>query len=256
MRPATWCRTRSCDLYRSLYEARPARAIDFFRLAALQIRRELHDLATHYDGTRVISTHHTPPAWKSPRDNESPDSITWDSQGADEVAANLVAWTAFHDQVEDLPEEEREVFDLLWYLGLPQAEAAQLLGVSERTVTAALGFGATAGSRDAGSKPAQLRRCSPRRHCRELVAVISRKAGCRRPTDANTPKKPVVTTAVRNGNAGAFPLPTALPSEREGVGSMFSGSVHAGFLTARRRMDQTPDFAVLPPRSAATWPSW
>ncbi len=35
---------------------------------------------------------------------------------------------------ERLPAEEREVFDLLWYQELSQAEAAALLGVSERTI--------------------------------------------------------------------------------------------------------------------------
>src|SRR5262249_12907956 len=46
----------------------------------------------------------------------------------------LAAWTEFHRQIERLPDEEREIFDLLWYQGLSQAEAASLLNVSERTV--------------------------------------------------------------------------------------------------------------------------
>jgi RNA polymerase sigma factor (sigma-70 family) len=33
-----------------------------------------------------------------------------------------------------LPNKEHEVFDLLWYQGLTQDEAAQLLGVSKRTI--------------------------------------------------------------------------------------------------------------------------
>ena len=33
-----------------------------------------------------------------------------------------------------MPDAEREVFDLLWYQGLSQAEAAALLGVTERVV--------------------------------------------------------------------------------------------------------------------------
>jgi DNA-directed RNA polymerase specialized sigma24 family protein len=36
--------------------------------------------------------------------------------------------------VEGLPEEEREAFDLCWYQGLTQAEAALLLSVSETTM--------------------------------------------------------------------------------------------------------------------------
>jgi RNA polymerase sigma factor (sigma-70 family) len=36
--------------------------------------------------------------------------------------------------VQRLPQTEREVFDLLWYEGLTQAEAALVLGVTERTI--------------------------------------------------------------------------------------------------------------------------
>src|SRR5436190_1055282 len=47
---------------------------------------------------------------------------------------NLALWTEFHRQVEALPEEEREVFDLLWYQGLKQEEAAEIVGVTTRTI--------------------------------------------------------------------------------------------------------------------------
>ena len=40
----------------------------------------------------------------------------------------------FHTQVGKLPDEEREVFDLIFYLGLEQAEVAKRLGVSVPTV--------------------------------------------------------------------------------------------------------------------------
>ena len=39
-----------------------------------------------------------------------------------------------HEQVEKLPDEVREVFDLVFYLGLEQAEVARRLGVSVPTV--------------------------------------------------------------------------------------------------------------------------
>ena len=120
-------------LYRSLSEVKPARTVDFFRLAALHIRRELHDLAKHYGGPRGIGANHATAAWR-PACGEAAGSMGWEPRGADEDPANLAAWAEFHDQVEGLPEEEREIFDLLWYQELPQAEAAQLLGVSERTV--------------------------------------------------------------------------------------------------------------------------
>ncbi len=46
----------------------------------------------------------------------------------------LAAWADFHDAVESLNEADRELFDLLWYQGLTQSEAAAILGISERTV--------------------------------------------------------------------------------------------------------------------------
>jgi RNA polymerase sigma-70 factor (ECF subfamily) len=46
----------------------------------------------------------------------------------------VASWTEFHRQVDALPCEARETFDLLWYQGLTQAEAAEVLGVSEPTV--------------------------------------------------------------------------------------------------------------------------
>jgi RNA polymerase sigma factor (sigma-70 family) len=46
----------------------------------------------------------------------------------------LALWGEFHEKVEALPEEERQVVDLLWYQGLTQAEAGVVLKVSERTV--------------------------------------------------------------------------------------------------------------------------
>jgi RNA polymerase sigma-70 factor (ECF subfamily) len=48
--------------------------------------------------------------------------------------AKVQRWTEFHEAAARLPEELRAVFDLLWYQGLPQAEAAALLSVSVPTV--------------------------------------------------------------------------------------------------------------------------
>jgi RNA polymerase sigma-70 factor (ECF subfamily) len=43
-------------------------------------------------------------------------------------------WTAFHEEVEKLPDEQREVFGLIWYGGLHQADAAKVLGISLATI--------------------------------------------------------------------------------------------------------------------------
>src|SRR5262245_59878485 len=43
-------------------------------------------------------------------------------------------WTEFHEAAARLPDGLRAVFDLLWYQGLTQAEAAAMLGVAVPTV--------------------------------------------------------------------------------------------------------------------------
>ncbi len=114
-------------LYRTLKDVPPPTAADFLRLAALNIRRELLDLCKRYCGPQGMGAHHITigPDQDGPPDAPAQDSLDPGSLGV---------WSEFHEQVERLPEEERVVFDLLWYQGLSQAEAAQVLGVNERTI--------------------------------------------------------------------------------------------------------------------------
>lgn len=116
-------------LWRALKTIRPESVHGFVRLAALQIRRELIDLARHYEGPEGPGHHQfsgacpdgvgtAPGAPDSPSDTDDP--------------ARLASWSEFHETVESLPATEREVFDLLWYQGLSQREAAALLGITER----------------------------------------------------------------------------------------------------------------------------
>jgi RNA polymerase sigma-70 factor (ECF subfamily) len=103
-------------LLRALRDAPPDSVPHFFRLAAVQIRRELLDLARRYRA----------------QDRPTPDGA--DRGTTTFEPGRLARWTEFHTAAGRLPEEERAVFDLLWYQGLPQAEAAALLGVSVPTV--------------------------------------------------------------------------------------------------------------------------
>ena len=48
--------------------------------------------------------------------------------------ASLDRWTLFHEAIAALPEDEREVFHLVWYLGCDQKTIAGLMECSERTV--------------------------------------------------------------------------------------------------------------------------
>lgn len=122
----------SVRLCRALEEAVPATPADFFRLAALQVRRELIDLARHYYGPQGAGAHHASAGALPARDGDAPGGP--EPAEATNDPARLLAWAEFHRQAEALPDEDRSAFDLIWYQGLSQAEAAEVLGVSERTV--------------------------------------------------------------------------------------------------------------------------
>jgi RNA polymerase sigma-70 factor (ECF subfamily) len=119
-------------LHRALREVALPSARDFFRLAALQIRRELLDLARHHYGPHGLGAHHASRAAAHAADGSQPPAH--EPAAHSHEPGRLAAWTEFHTQAGALPDDEREVFDLLWYQGLSQAEAATILGISERTV--------------------------------------------------------------------------------------------------------------------------
>ncbi|MCZ2343167.1 MAG: sigma-70 family RNA polymerase sigma factor [Bacteroidales bacterium] len=112
-------------LRRSLGNIQPTTVRGFFALAARQIRWALQDVARELAATPLIYT-----------GVHSPESSVRNPEPADPGAGptSLVEWTEFHQAVERLPDEAREVFDLVWYEGLNQVEAAALLGVPLRTL--------------------------------------------------------------------------------------------------------------------------
>ncbi len=119
-------------LHRTLKEVKPASVRDFLRLASLNIRRELLDLVKHYYGPLGLGARHD-----SVSERDSDGAAVSPEKRAEDITyepARLAAWSEFHRQVEALPDDEREVFDLLWYQGLAQSEAAELLGVTVRTL--------------------------------------------------------------------------------------------------------------------------
>jgi RNA polymerase sigma-70 factor (ECF subfamily) len=119
-------------LYRALENVRPATVQDFFRLAALNIRRELLDLAKHYYGPRGRGAKHASVAGQEQGERNPGNPL--EPPALDEEPSRLAAWTEFHRHIDALPDEERALFDLLWYQGLSQAEAGEILAVSERTI--------------------------------------------------------------------------------------------------------------------------
>jgi RNA polymerase sigma factor (sigma-70 family) len=116
-------------LYRALSTARPANAREYFNLAATMIRRELIDLKRRHHGPNGIGANHASPATPcSDRADQEPGNSTDDPE-------KLALWTEFHEHVALLPDDQREVFDLLWYQELTHEQAAQVLGVATKTIS-------------------------------------------------------------------------------------------------------------------------
>jgi RNA polymerase sigma-70 factor (ECF subfamily) len=119
-------------LDRALKAVAPPTVADFFRFAAAQVRRELIDLGRRHAGSEGLSAQHAAPVRAD--DRTEPASSPDEPQDTTHDPGRLAVWTEFHRRIETLTEADREVFDLLWYQGRTQAEAAKVLGVSERTV--------------------------------------------------------------------------------------------------------------------------
>ena len=118
-------------LHRSLHNVQPESVRAFFGLAALEIRRSLIDLIRHHFGPEgAAAKHQTDPGNDSTNDGTRLQQIA-DPQDTPEA---IQAWAEFHDAVDQLPDDEREVFQLIWYAGLQQQEIASLLEVSIPTV--------------------------------------------------------------------------------------------------------------------------
>lgn len=119
-------------LHRSLLAVVPEDSRRFFGLAALQIRRTLLDLARSYTSPESFAAHHDTNHMAG--SEEHVDALATLAAPGQESAASVQRWTRFHEAAAALPDEERELFDLVWYMGMQQRDVAEVLGCSVRTV--------------------------------------------------------------------------------------------------------------------------
>jgi RNA polymerase sigma factor (sigma-70 family) len=122
-------------LYRALGETVPDSPRGLMGLMSIQIQRELLDLARKHAGPMSYAANHG----TNVREGTSGDVFVVDEAedaGASDrdEAIPLARWESFHRAVENLPEEHREVFRLVWYLGADRETAAKALNSSVRTV--------------------------------------------------------------------------------------------------------------------------
>jgi RNA polymerase sigma-70 factor (ECF subfamily) len=105
-------------LLKALREARPRTVRQLFALANQHMRWELNDLARRLDGEPAVGelSEGLVPSPPSSVSGLTPDGLR------------------MLQAIDELPEEEREVFDLVRIQGMAQVEVAELLEVSTKTV--------------------------------------------------------------------------------------------------------------------------
>jgi RNA polymerase sigma factor (sigma-70 family) len=118
----TWVR-----LLQALDKSEPPTVADFFRLAAFKFRQVLLDMA---QGERRRAQREV--LGLSGAGNEGPAST---DASTTHDPARLALWTELHERVATLSEPERAVFEMHYYLELPQAEIARVLELHPRKVS-------------------------------------------------------------------------------------------------------------------------
>jgi RNA polymerase sigma factor (sigma-70 family) len=122
----------SLRLSRALESVAPRDGRHLLALIALEVRRELLDLARKHGGPESFASNQETNVGMV-AGNEIV-KIGGVADPHDSGPESLSNWTRFHEAARELPDDERELFDLVWYVGVKQDEAAHLLGCSIRTV--------------------------------------------------------------------------------------------------------------------------
>lgn len=105
-------------LYNALSTIKPPNVPALHGLAATQIRWVLLDLARELKKEKFARFQPLPE--EGVPENQEPRTV--------------IQWEAWHEAIQNLPDEEREIVDHMFYQGLSQDEAAEALQTSVRTV--------------------------------------------------------------------------------------------------------------------------
>lgn len=120
-------------LHRALGNTVPDSPRGLMALMATQIQRELIDLARKHAGPQSWASNHDTNAGQSGREGECRVDEAQATDSTDETIP-LERWEEFHAAIEKLPGDLREVFRMVWYLGLDREAAAKAMGCSVRTL--------------------------------------------------------------------------------------------------------------------------
>lgn len=114
-----------------LRKNRPNSSQQFFSIVAKHMRWELLDLVEKFRGPNSFEgRHESDPGLRNESDQVA---MAYDHVSA-QAEKEVTQWLILHEAVEQLPERQRVVVDLLIYHGVSKEEAGELLGVSSRQI--------------------------------------------------------------------------------------------------------------------------
>lgn len=105
----------------------PEDTASYFKLASQNLRWVLQDLARSSIARNQIKN--SGDMSTSVKRNE-----LLNSKDRDGGPSSYAEWTEFYEKIDLLPEENKQLFDLLWFQGLSQDEAAKFLDIPLRTL--------------------------------------------------------------------------------------------------------------------------
>jgi RNA polymerase sigma factor (sigma-70 family) len=116
---------------KALERSPPATVEEFWVLSTRIIRNTLIDLARRHDRSLVQIAG----SIEGAEESGSTGKPRCEPATRDEPAENVESWTLMHHRVSLLPQPQREVFELCFYNGLNQREAAQILQRDPATIS-------------------------------------------------------------------------------------------------------------------------
>lgn len=113
-------------LHKAVQDVQVQSKLHFLNLAKMQIKRVLLDLARKYRSEKSFAANHH-------SDSLNPEILSGMVTTLPDPEENLDPWIDLHIQIEALPDDLKEVVDLIWYESLPIEKVAEKLQISERT---------------------------------------------------------------------------------------------------------------------------
>lgn len=117
-------------LCRALKDTTPESKRHLENLAAVQVRRTLVDLGRKYASSLTMNTQR----WTPINTGIHFEGLNHVRATTESDPTELIEWVELHEQIEHLPDDVKEVFQLIWYRGLNKEEVASLLEIDLRTV--------------------------------------------------------------------------------------------------------------------------